>query len=113
MGDVGFLRVGLDPGPGVVDQAEHRRAGRDIAAHLDARDLRGRPADRRAQHGVVEIALRLVERGGRLRVRRILLDRQVGIAEQLVADAFLLLFQLLELRLRGHHRGERVVHVHL
>ena len=63
IGDVGFLRIGVDPGRAVVDHAEHRRAGGDEAAELDVVDLRRDAVDRRAQHGVVEIALRLVERG--------------------------------------------------
>ena len=63
IGDVGFLRIGVDPGRAVVDHAEHRRAGGDEAAELDVVDLRRGAGDRRAQHGVVEIALGLIERG--------------------------------------------------
>ena len=113
MRDVGFLRVGVDPGRAVVDQAEHRRAGGDVAADLDARDLRRHAGDRRAQHGVVEIALGLVERGRGLRVGRIFLDRQVGVAEQLVADALAAAARAFELRLRRDQRHHRVVHVGL
>ena len=61
---------------------EHRRAGGDEAAELDVVDLRRDAGDRRAQHRVVEIALRLFERGRRLHVGGEFLDRQVGIAEQ-------------------------------
>ena len=49
IGDVGFLRIGVDPGRGVVDDAEDRRAGRHEAAELDIVDLRGGAGDRRLQ----------------------------------------------------------------
>ena len=53
------------------------------------------PAIGALQHGVVEVALRLVERGLGLLIGRELLDRQIGIAEQLVQrGAELLLAQL-------------------
>ena len=68
IGDVGFLRIGVDPRRAVVDHAEHRRAGGDEAAELDVVDLRRDAGDRRAQHRVVEVALRLVERGRGLHV---------------------------------------------
>ena len=67
-----------------VDDAEHRRAGHDEAAELDLLDLRRDAVHRRAHHGVVEIALGLVERRLGLHVGRKLLERQIGIAEQLV-----------------------------
>ena len=51
IGDVGFLRIGVDPGALVVDHAEHRRAGGDEAAELDVVDLRRGARDRRAHHG--------------------------------------------------------------
>ena len=84
IGDVGFLRIGVDPRRLVVDDAEHRRAGGDEAADLDVVDLRGGAGDRRAHDGVVEIALGVVERGFGLRIFGELRQRQVGIAEQLV-----------------------------
>ena len=66
-----------------VDDGEHRRAGHDEAAELDLLDLRRDAGHRRAHHGVVEIALGLVERGLGLGIGRELLERQFGIAEQL------------------------------
>ena len=87
IGDVGFLRIGVDPGRLVVDDAQDRRAGGDEAAELDVVDLRRGAGDRRAHDGVVEIALRLVERGLGLRIFGELLERQVGIAEQLIERA--------------------------
>ena len=56
-----------------------------IAAELDRIDLRGDAGNRRAQHGVIEIALGLIERSGSLHVGRIFLERQIRIAEKLVA----------------------------
>ncbi len=91
IGDVGFLRIGVDPGRAVVDDAEDRRAGGDEAAELDIVDLRGGAGDRRLERGVVEIALRLVEHRLGLLVGRELLDRQIGIAEQRVERGRLLL----------------------
>ena len=77
------FEVGVDPGFGGVDDAEHRRAGGDETAELDLLDLGGDAGHRRAHHGVVEVALGLVERRLGLGVGRKLLDRQIGIAEQL------------------------------
>ena len=75
----------------VVDHAQHRRAGVDEAAELDVVDLRRVAGERRAHRRVIEIALRLIERRLGLQVRREFFERQIGIAEQLVADAGLLL----------------------
>ena len=80
IGDVGFLRIGVDPRRAVVDDAEHRRAGGHEAAELDVVDLRRRAGDRRPEHGVVEVALGLVERRLGLLVGREIFDRQIGIA---------------------------------
>ena len=62
IGEVGFLQVGVDPGLGGVDDAEHRGAGDNEAAELDLVDLGRDAGHRRAHHGVVEVALGLVER---------------------------------------------------
>ena len=105
IGDVGFLRIGVDPGRLIVDHAEDRRAGGDEAADLDVVDLRGGAGDRRAHDGVVEIALRVVERGLGLRVFGKLGERQVGIAEQLAERGVALLDGELRLQLRRHQRG--------
>src|SRR5262249_40511415 len=63
IGDVGFLWIGIDPEGGVVDQAEHGRAGDDEAAELDVVDLGRGAGDRRAQYGVAEIAFGLLDGG--------------------------------------------------
>ena len=62
---------------------------------------------------MVEIALRLVERGLGQRIRRELLERQIGIAKQLVLRGGNLLLQQFELRARGNETGGRVVEVEL
>ena len=49
MGEIGFLRIGVDPDRG-VDDAEHRRAGHHEAAELDLLDLRRDAGHRRAHH---------------------------------------------------------------
>jgi len=102
IGDVGFLRIGLDPGIMVVDHAQHRRAGGEEAAELDIVHLRGGARHRRAHDGVVEIALGVVERGLGLRVFGELLERQLGIAEQLAQGRIALLLGELRLQLRRH-----------
>ena len=83
MGEIGFLQVGIDPGLRGVDDAEHRRAGDHKTAELDLIDLGGDAVDRRAHHGVIEVALGLAERRLGQRIGRKLLKRQIGIAEQL------------------------------
>ena len=80
---------------------------------LDARDLRGHAGDRRAQHGVIEIALRLIDGSSRLRIRRIFLDWEVLVAEELVANALLLHLELLERGFRHDQQGHRVVEIGL
>ena len=68
----------------------------DEAAELDLVDLGGDAVHRRAHHGVVEIALGIVERGLGLHIGRKLLERQIGIAEQLrLGIGDLLLHELL------------------
>ena len=113
IGEIAFLRIGVDPGVGDVDDGEHRRAGGDEAAELDLVDLGRDPRHRRAQHGVIEIALRHAERRLGLGVGRELLQRQVGIAEQLRLRIGKLLLDELGLRARGHHRIRRIVEVEL
>ena len=97
----------------IVDHAEHRRAGRDETAELDVVDLRRRAGDRRAQDGMVEIALRLVERRLGLRIGRKFLDRQIGIAEQLVQSRIALLDGEFGLQLCGDDRGQSSVEIGL
>src|SRR6185437_16592705 len=46
VGDVGFLRIGVDPGRLVVDDAQNWPASRDETAELNIVDLRGRAGDR-------------------------------------------------------------------
>ena len=43
IGEVGLLRIGVDPGIVEVDDAEYRRAGGDEAAELDVVDLVATP----------------------------------------------------------------------
>jgi hypothetical protein len=57
-------------GIGIIDHTEHGRARGDEAPKLDAVHLRCRAVDRRAQLGVIEIALCLIERRLGLEVRR-------------------------------------------
>ena len=83
IGEIRFLQIGVDPGLGGVDDAEHRGAGDDEAAELDLVDLGRNAADRRPHHGVIEIAFGLRQRRLGLVIGRKLLERQVGIAEQL------------------------------
>ena len=92
----------------VVDHAQHRRAGRDETAGLDVVGLRGDAGNRRAQHGVIEIALRLVEHRVGLHEGRKLLDRQVGLAEQLVEDVRRAAARRIRLQLRRDQRGHRL-----
>jgi hypothetical protein len=108
---VRFLRIGVDPGIAVVDHAQHRRAGGDKAARLDIVHLGRGAGDRRFQHGVVKIALRLIEHGAGLHERRILLDRQVRLAEELVEDVRALLHGEFRLQLRGDQPGIGVVEI--
>ena len=61
----------------VVDHAQHRRAGVDVAAKLDVVDLRRVAGERRANRRVVEVALCLVERSLGLQVRRKFFERQI------------------------------------
>ena len=83
IGEVEFLRIGVDPWVVEVDDTEYRRAGGNEAAELDVVDLCRDAIHRRAQHGVVEVALGIVQLGLGLRVGREFLERQIGIAEQL------------------------------
>jgi hypothetical protein len=83
IGDVGFLRICVDPRRLIVDHTQHRGAGRDEAAELDVIHLRGRAGHWRADDRVIEVALRVVEHRLRLGIFRKLFQRQVGIAEQL------------------------------
>ena len=92
---------------------EHRRAGDDEAAELDLLDLGRDAVHRRAHRGEVEVALRVVERGLGLHVGRKLLQRQIGIAEQLLQRVGALLLDELLLRLRGDQCGRGVVEVEL
>ena len=61
------------------------------------------PAMGRAQHRIGEIALGAIQGDGSFDELRVLLDRQIRIAQQLDAQRPLLLFELLELGL-GHHQ---------
>ena len=83
IGDVGFLRIGVDPGRLVVDTLNTGVPAVDEAAELDLSTCVAVP----------EIGARItvwsrsrwamVERGLGLRIGRKLRDRQIGIAEQL------------------------------
>ena len=84
-----------------------------IAAELDLLDLRRDARHRRAQHRVVEIALRHVELRLGLRVGRKLRQRQIGIAEQLRLGVGELLLDELRLRARGDESGGGIVEVEL
>ncbi len=92
---------------------EHRRAGDDEAAELDLFDLGRDAVHRRAHRGQIEVALGIVERGLGLHIGRKLLERQLGIAEQLVERGRPLLLDELQLGLRGDHRGGAVVEIEL
>ena len=103
--DVGFLRIGVDPGVLVVDHAQDRRTGGDEAAELNIVDLRRGTGDRRAQNCQIEIALRVVGRGLSLSVFGKFGERQVGIAEQLRQCRVALLGGEARLQFRGQHVG--------
>ena len=83
------------------------------AAELDLVDLGRDAGHRRAHGGEIEVALGVVERGLGLLVGRKLLERQIGIAEQLVERGRSLLLDELQLGLRGDQRGGAVVEVEL
>ncbi len=91
IGDVGFLRIGVDPWRLIVDDAENRGAGRDKPAELDVIHLRCGTRHWRADDRVIEVALCVVERGFGLRIFRELRERQIGIVEQLVQRRLTLL----------------------
>ena len=61
VGEVGFLRIGVDPEAAVGDDREHRLAGRRDAAELDLRHLRRDAVDRREDIGVAQVALGVLE----------------------------------------------------
>ena len=113
IGEIGFLRIGVDPGVGDVDDGEHRGARHHEAAELDLLDLRRDAVHRRAHGGQIEVALGVVERGLGLHVGRKLLERQLGIAEQLIERVGSLLRDQLALRLRGDQGGGAVVEIEL
>ena len=60
--------IGFDPDASVRDQAEGRLARAEIHAGLQRLDLGDDAVERRVDHGVVELALRLVDPGLRLQV---------------------------------------------
>ena len=61
VGEVEFLRVGVDPKSVVRDDGEHRLAGGRDAAELDLIDLRRLAGDRRGHARVLQIALRVLD----------------------------------------------------
>ena len=82
--NVCLFRVGIDPGRRVVDDAEYRHARGEEASELNALHLRRGTSDWRLEDGVVEVALRLIERRLRLPIGRKTLDREIGFAQQLI-----------------------------
>ncbi len=113
IGEIRFLQVGVDPGFRGVDDGEHRRARDDEAAELNLVDLRRDPGHRGAHHGVIEIALGLRQRRLGLGVGGKLLERQIGIAEQLGFRAGKLLLDERHFRSHGHKGVRRIVEVEL
>ncbi|OIQ76133.1 hypothetical protein GALL_421900 [mine drainage metagenome] len=76
-------------------------------------DLRCNASHRRAHHGVIEIALCLVKRRLGLCIGRELIDRQIGIAEQLGFCVRNLLLEIFELRFRRDKGVRRIVEIEL
>ena len=110
MGEIGFLRIGLDPGRVGRDHGQNRRARVEIAADLDVVDLGGDAVDRRLDFSVLQIVLSLIEHSGGLHVGGEFLQRQIGRPQQPGEPLALLLLQLRQLRLRSRQRCVPVAH---
>ena len=91
VGQVRFLRIGVDPEAGVGDDREHRLAGRRDTPDLDLGHLRRYAVDRRDDLGVAQIAFGVLEARLRLHVVGKVLDRRVGAAAELHRHRRLLL----------------------
>lgn len=88
-------------------------ARRREAAELDLLDLGCDAGHRCAHHGMIQIALGLVQRRLGQGIGRKFLDRQLGIAEQLRGRGRHLLPQQLQLGAGGDEAGRGVVEVEL
>src|SRR5262249_35967953 len=113
IGDVRLFRIGVDPRRLVVNDTEHRAAGRNKATKLDVVHLRGGARHGRSHDRVIQVALRVVESGLGLSVLGKLFEGQVGIAEQLGQRGVTLLYGELSLQLRSDYRRQGSVEIGL
>ena len=88
MGQIGFLHIGIDPDIAGRDQrhragiGQRRGLGDQISAGLQRIDLGHHAVERRAHHGVIELALRLFDLRLDLQILRMLRDVEIRIAAE-------------------------------
>ena len=81
IGQVGFLHIGLDPGPRLGHHDKERRHGPDLVARLQL-DIDRDAADRRGDRRAREIERGAVALGPLLAHQRVLVGLDLGVADQ-------------------------------